>query len=54
MISQKPGTMDETAWVRPEFHVYTRSAQRWIVIPKETAAFETMPADLSIFAGKKG
>ena len=53
LISLKPGTLDETGWVRPEFHVYTRSAQPWITIPKETAAFETMPADLSLFAGKK-
>ena len=43
-ISLKPGTLDDTSWLRPSHHVFTRSAQKWVVIPSDAQAFETMPA----------
>jgi hypothetical protein len=27
------GTYDDTSWLRPEKHIWTRSAQPWVVIP---------------------
>ena len=53
LISLKPGTLDDTSWLNPTFHTFTRSAQPWVVIPGNVPSFEAMPADLSIFAGKQ-
>ncbi len=52
LISLKPGTLDDTAWLTPEFHCFTRSAQTWISIPDDIPSFDTMPEDRSIFGGK--
>lgn len=41
----KPGTLDDTSWLRPTLHVWTRSAQPWVSIPDNAANFETQPAD---------
>lgn len=49
LVSLKPGTLDDTSWLEPEFHVFTRSAQPWVVIPEDAKTFEAMPADRSIF-----
>jgi len=52
LISLKPGTLDDTSWLKPELHVFTRSAQPWVILPDDVPQFETMPADRSIFGGK--
>ena len=43
----KPGTLDDTSWVRPTVHVWTRSAQPWTVVPEGVMVCETQPADRS-------
>ena len=53
LISLKPGTLDNTDWLTPTFHVFTRSAQPWVQIPENVPAFESMPEDRSVFGGKK-
>jgi hypothetical protein len=53
LVSLKPGTLDDTSWLTPTFHVYTRSAQPWMPIPDNVPSFETMPEDRSIFSGKQ-
>jgi hypothetical protein len=53
LVSLKPGTLDDTSWLIPTFHVYTRSAQPWMTIPDTIPSFETMPDDRSIFGGKR-
>jgi hypothetical protein len=40
------GTLDDTSWVRPTVHFWTRSAQLWILLPEGGRRFETQPADL--------
>ena len=41
----RPGTLDDTTWLRPIGHIWTRSAQPWVSIPKDTVNFEGQPDD---------
>jgi hypothetical protein len=34
------GTYDDTSWLSPEKHIWTRSAQPWVVIPADVPRFE--------------
>jgi len=37
------GTLDDTSWLRPTAHYWTRSRQPWVVLPDDAAVFETQP-----------
>jgi hypothetical protein len=39
----KPGTLDDTRWLVPVGHIWTRSAQPWVPIPEDTVNFEGHP-----------
>jgi hypothetical protein len=43
----KPGTLDDTTWLKPVGHIWTRSAQSWMEIPPQLVNYEAQPADLS-------
>ena len=43
----KPGTLDDTTWLAPVGHIWTRSAQPWVPIPPDTVNYEGQPPDLS-------
>ncbi len=43
----QPGTLDDTSRVVPDVHLWTRSAQSWIVLPEGAHAFETQPDSLA-------
>lgn len=43
----KPGTLDDTTWLRPLGHIWTRSAQRWFTIPADTVNYNVQPPDFS-------
>jgi len=32
-IALKPGTLDDTRWIRPEYFVWMQSAQSWVTVP---------------------
>ena len=34
-----PGTLDDTSWLRPVGHIWTRSAQPWVSIPEGALSF---------------
>ena len=40
-----PGTLDDTSWLQPAGHIWTRSAQPWIQIPSDVPRFEQQPDD---------
>ncbi len=42
-ISVKPGTLDETGWLRPNIHLWTRSKQGWVTIPEGVESYEKQP-----------
>ncbi len=41
----RPGTLDDTHWVRPVAHIWLRSAQPWVPIPEGVLRFERQPDD---------
>jgi hypothetical protein len=43
MLSVRAGTLDETGWLQPTVHLWTRSKQPWISIPDGATVFETQP-----------
>ena len=40
----RAGTLDDTSWLRPVAHIWTRSAQPWFEFPAGVAAYATQPA----------
>ena len=42
----KTGTLQDASWVRPVAHVWTRSAQPWLVFDDDLPTYETQPDDL--------
>jgi hypothetical protein len=47
----RPGTLDDTTWLEPVAHLWTRSRQRWVRIPEGALVFETQPPDLTALVG---
>ncbi|TDH63159.1 aldehyde-activating protein [Dankookia rubra] len=45
LVVVRAGTLDDTAWLRPTAHFWTRSAQPWVILPEGDARFETQPED---------
>jgi hypothetical protein len=37
------GTLDDTSWLSPTAHYWTRSRQPWVVLPEGTTVLETQP-----------
>jgi hypothetical protein len=37
------GTLDDTSWLRPTTHVWTRSRQPWVTLPEGDQVFQTQP-----------
>jgi hypothetical protein len=42
------GTLDDTSWLKPTAHFWTRSQQPWVVLPEGGEVFATQP-DLDAF-----
>jgi hypothetical protein len=41
----RAGTLDDTSWICPTLHFWTRSAQPWVVLPPGGQSFATQPAE---------
>ncbi len=41
-----PGTLDDTAWLEPVGHIWTRSAQPWLRLPPGVLGYEGQPDDM--------
>jgi hypothetical protein len=37
------GTLDDTSWLRPTMHFWTRSKQPWVILPEGDQIFEAQP-----------
>jgi hypothetical protein len=48
----KPGALDDTSWLKPTIHFWTRSAQTWVDIPDGDTRYETQPSSLPWIAAK--
>ena len=40
VASIKPGTLDDTSWLRPSSFIWMRSAQGWVSVPDDVKALE--------------
>ena len=45
LLNLQPGTLDDTSWFRPVGHIWTRSAQPWVMISPEALRYEKQPED---------
>jgi hypothetical protein len=43
----KPGTLDDTSWLKPVGHIWTRSAQPWVKFEEGTLLYDGPPPDLA-------
>jgi hypothetical protein len=37
------GTLDDTSWLKPTIHFYTRNKQPWVILPQGATIYETQP-----------
>jgi hypothetical protein len=47
IISIKPGTLDDTRWLKPAGHIWTRSMQPWVLLDPESLQYEENPDSFS-------
>ena len=40
----RTGTLDDTSWLRPTVHFWTRSKHPWVALPEGDQIYETQPA----------
>jgi hypothetical protein len=45
----RAGTLDDTSWLEPTVHFFTRSKQPWIMLPDGARSFDLQPADIVSF-----
>ena len=43
IVRVRAGTLDDTSWLRPTRHIWTRSKQPWIALPEGDEVFEAQP-----------
>jgi len=43
MIRVRAGTLDDTSWLRPTRHIWTRSKQPWVAFAENDETFEAQP-----------
>ena len=48
-INIKPGTLDDTSWLDPKAHIWTKRAQRWVILNENLPACEDQPEDMIKF-----
>ncbi len=46
LLNLQPGTLDDTSWLQPVGHIWTRSAQRWFRLPAGTLHYEAQVDDI--------
>src|SRR5712672_2524202 len=44
LVRVRGGTLDDTSWLRPTRHTWTRRKQPWVQLPEGDEAFEGQPA----------
>jgi hypothetical protein len=45
LVVLEPGSLNDTSWLLPVGHIWTRSAQPWVEIPEGPTSFREQPAD---------
>ena len=47
------GTLDDTSWLKPTAHFWTRSKQPWVTLPEGSEVFATQPDLEQFFESKR-
>jgi hypothetical protein len=42
-----PGTLDDTSWVKPKAHIWTKSAQSWVKFDDSDVIYDEQPEDIA-------
>jgi hypothetical protein len=45
VVRVRAGTLDDTSWLRPTRHIWTRSKQPWVIFAEGDETFEGEPPD---------
>lgn len=45
ITSVKPGTLDDTSWLKPVGNLWTRSSQKWVVLSEQTLNYAAQPKE---------
>ena len=40
LMAVKAGTLDDTSWLKPDAHYWTKNRQSWIALPNDVPCFE--------------
>ena len=43
LMNIKGGTFDDTSWLHPAGHIWTRSKQPWVTLPADTLTYDAQP-----------
>ena len=47
IMSIKPGTLDDTTWLKPAGHIWTKSMQSWVLLDSGSLRYEANPESFS-------
>jgi hypothetical protein len=50
VLNLKPGTLDDTTWLRPVAHLWLDSAQPWVRVPEDALQYRQQPDDVTPIA----
>ncbi len=45
LVSVRAGTFDDTGWLKPSGHIWTRSAQSWVIFDAQDIICDVQPTD---------
>lgn len=54
LMNVKAGTLDDTSWLRPAGHIWTRSKQAWVQIGDGELSYETQPDNYDAMIARWG
>jgi hypothetical protein len=43
----KPGTLDDTSWLKPTGNLWTQSSQKWVTLSDQMLNYEAQPSDFT-------
>jgi hypothetical protein len=46
VVRLKPGSLDDTSILQPDYHTWVKRKQPWVLIPEGVSQFETEPQSL--------
>ncbi|VAW18173.1 Gfa-like protein [hydrothermal vent metagenome] len=51
-LNIKAGTLDDTSWLRPAGHIWTKSKQNWFEIPPQDLSYREQPESFDVLIAR--